>query len=120
MKPAMYLGVGLAGGVGALLRFVVDTVVSDRLSTAFPAGTFVVNVSGAFALGLLSGTLLPLQAMQVIGVGAIGGYTTYSTWAFETHRLAEGGRLRLAVANGIAGMAVGLAAAALGGLVAHG
>lgn len=103
----MLLGVGALGGVGALARFLLDGAVSDRMGGAFPWGTLAVNASGSFALGLLGGGTL-------LGTGLLGAYTTFSTWMLETHRLAEEGRMRLAVVNVVGSLAVGLAAAALG------
>jgi CrcB protein len=104
---AAVLGIGALGGVGALARFLLDGALSERAGSAFPWGTLAVNASGSFALGLLGPT-------DLVGTGLIGAYTTFSTWMLETHRLAEEGRVRLAVLNVAGSLAVGLAAAALG------
>jgi fluoride exporter len=110
--------VGVAGAVGAPLRYVVDTLVGDRLGSTFPMGTLVVNVSGSFALGLISGLVLfdglGSGPNVVVGSGLVGAYTTFSTWTFETMTLVEEGQVGLAVRNVAVSAAVGAAAAAAG------
>jgi fluoride exporter len=110
--------VGLAGAVGAPLRYVVDTLVSARVEGAFPFGTLVVNVSGSFGLGLLSGLAiyhgLPGTAKLIVGTGLVGAYTTFSTFSFETVALLEEGEARLAARNVAFSAVVGAAAAAAG------
>ena len=119
-----WLLVGVAGAVGAPLRYIVDTLVSDGVEGTFPLGTLTVNVSGSFALGLLSGLViyhgLSASPNLILGTGLIGAYTTFSTFSFETSALVEEGEGGLAVlsvvANGLAGAgaaAAGLALAAL-------
>lgn len=108
-----WVGLALAGGVGAVLRLLVDGSLS-RWGQGLPAGTFVVNVSGAFVLGLLDGLVLPPHAALVVGTGLVGAYTTFSTWMFETQRLVEERRLVPAVGNVVLGVAVGVGAAVLG------
>jgi CrcB protein len=99
MSVLVLLGAAAGGGVGAVGRFVVDRAVAARLGRAFPFGTLLVNLSGAFALGLLVGAAVQGDAYRLAGTGLLGGYTTFSTWAFECHRLAEDGEGRLAAAN---------------------
>jgi fluoride exporter len=110
--------VGVAGAVGAPLRYVVDTLVGDRLGSTFPMGTLVVNVSGSFALGLISGLVLfdglGSGPNVVVGSGLVGAYTTFSTWTFETMALVGEGELGLAVRNVGVSAVVGAAAAAAG------
>ena len=110
--------VGVAGAVGAPLRYVVDTLVGDRLGSTFPMGTLVVNVSGSFVLGLISGLVLfdglGSGPNVVVGSGLVGAYTTFSTWTFETMALVEAGELGLAVRNIGVSAVVGAAAAAAG------
>lgn len=108
-----WVGLAVAGGVGAVLRLFVDGSLS-RWGQGLPAGTFVVNVSGAFVLGLLDGLVLPPHAALVFGTGLVGAYTTFSTWMFETQRLVEERRLVPAVGNVVLGVAVGVGAAVLG------
>ncbi|MEB3034124.1 fluoride efflux transporter CrcB [[Mycobacterium] nativiensis] len=118
MSPLVWVCVGLAGGVGAVLRFVVDRAVARRVASAFPAGTLVVNLSGAAVLGLMSGLVLPAEVTLLAGTALIGSYTTFSTWMLETHRLAEERQFRTAAANIVAGIVLGLAATELGRWVA--
>jgi fluoride exporter len=104
----------VTGGAGALARLGVDGMVSRRLSGAFPAGTLVVNGSGAFALGLVTGIGVSADVALVIDTGLIGAYTTFSTWMLETHRLTEDGRGGLAVWNIGGSVVVGVVLASAG------
>ena len=121
MSAGVLLGLGLLGGLGAIARFLLDGAVSGRLGRAFPYGTLAVNLSGAFALGVLVGAQVSENAYALAGTGFVGAYTTFSTWMLETHRLAEDGRTRAAVANVAVSLALGLLVAwlgrALGGLL---
>jgi CrcB protein len=112
------LAVALAAGVGAVARYVVDAVVRGRTRAPFPYGTFVVNISGSLLLGLLTGLSLhsglSSTAVVVGGAGFAGGFTTLSTWTWETVALTEAGEVVAAGINVVASLAVGLAAAAAG------
>lgn len=118
MTPSLFVAVAVAGGVGAAARFVVDGLVRARLGSAHPWGTTVINVSGSFALGLLTG--LALQAVVapewklVLGTGLLGGYTTFSTASVETVRLLAAGRRGAAVANGLGMLVACVGVASLG------
>lgn len=114
MSWAVWVGVAMLGGCGALARFGLTLLVADRLHPHLPLGTMAVNVSGAFLLGLLAGTSLGGDGRLLLGAGAIGSYTTFSTWMLETQRVGEAGRRRLAVTNILLSIALGLGAAALG------
>jgi CrcB protein len=114
MSPALWLAAGLVGGLGALLRFLLDGAVSSLVAGEFPWGTFTVNISGSFALGALVGRALHGNALLLAGTATIGSYTTFSTWMLETHRLGEDGDRWLLVLNVLVSLAVGLGAAALG------
>lgn len=109
-----WLGVAVAGGAGAVLRLLVDGSVTQRFAAGLPSGTLVVNLSGAFVLGLLDGAVLPEHVALVVGTGLVGAYTTFSTWIFETQRLAEERQLVRAAANLGLSVLAGLAVAALG------
>ena len=106
--------VALAGAIGAPARYLVDVAVQRRIAQPFPWGTFVINASGSFLLGLLSGLALPTQAALLIGTGFCGAYTTFSTFSFESVRLMEEGAGLGALANLAGSVAAGLAAAAAG------
>jgi CrcB protein len=114
MSPLVLIGVGLLGGAGALARFLVDGAVAARLGRSFPFGTLAVNLSGAFLLGLLVGAVTDDDALRLAGVGLLGSYTTFSTWAFESHRLGEDGQRGLAALNFGASLVLGVLAAWLG------
>jgi fluoride exporter len=118
MSAVAWVGIALLGGCGALARFGLTLLVADRFHPHLPLGTLAVNVSGAFLLGLLAGSTLDGDARLVLGAGALGSYTTFSTWMLETQRLGEAGKRRLALANLVLSIALGLAAVALGRYVA--
>ncbi|RAX16989.1 fluoride efflux transporter CrcB [Pseudarthrobacter sp. AG30] len=119
MNVATIILVGVAGGLGAATRFVVDGLVRSRARTALPVGTIVINVTGSFLLGLLAGAVIvhaaPVELQAIAGTGFLGGYTTFSTASFETVRLIQSRRTGLALLNGI-GTAVAAVAAAAAGL----
>jgi len=120
-KAALMLvwgGVLLAGGAGAVLRFVVDRTVARRAARSFPFGTLTVNVSGAALLGLLGSLALNRHAALLADTAFIGSYTTFSTWMLETQRLGEERQVLDAVANVVASIVLGLAAALLGQWIA--
>jgi CrcB protein len=107
----MVLAVGAIGGAGAIARFLLDGAVSERVGRDFPFGTLAVNLTGAFVLGILAGAALSGDAQRIAGTGLLGAYTTFSTWALESHRLGEDGRLRLGAANLAVSLVLGVAAA---------
>jgi fluoride exporter len=119
---AVALAVGLAGGFGALARYLLDGVVQDRTSGLFPFGTFTVNVVGSFVLGVVAGVVLrhgaPATLESIVGAGFCGGLTTWSTASWESIRLVEEGSVATAVRFTAANLVVSLAAAAVGLLVA--
>lgn len=105
------------GGVGAVARFVLDGLIGARFGRELPLGTFAINVSGAFVLGLLDGLALSGDAMVIAGTATIGAYTTFSTWMLETQRLAEDGEYGSAALNVGVSIVAGFAAVVLGHLV---
>jgi fluoride exporter len=107
--------VALGGGLGAAARYLSDTAVSQRNGTrVFPFGTLLVNVSGAALLGALTATVNKHGLISAgIGVGFCGGFTTFSTFTWETLALAEDGMPRLAVGYVAASLVLGLTAAGL-------
>jgi len=108
----------VAAAIGAPARYLVDGYVQDRSTGVFPRGTFVVNVTGCLALGILTGLALhhgvAPSTRTVIGTGGLGAYTTFSTFTFETVRLAEDGAVGAAARNAAGSFVVGLAAASIG------
>jgi CrcB protein len=108
----------VAGGLGAVARFVLDTVVRARVGGAFPWATLLINLTGSLLLGVLTGLVLfrgaPDQLRLVLGTGLCGGYTTFSTASFETVRLVQQHDTPRAVAYSAASVLGSLAAAGLG------
>lgn len=115
--------VALGAAVGAPLRYLTDRAVQARHDSVFPWGTFVVNAAGSLVLGLLTGAAnaggLGNGVMALLGTGLCGAFTTYSTFSYETLRLAERGWRFLAAANVAASLLVGLGAVVLGVNVAR-
>lgn len=124
MNVLTILGLAVAGGAGAGLRYLLDRLVPAR--GGFPLGILVVNVTGSFALGVLTGlgSVIAPDAAFVLGAGLLGGYTTFSTVSVESVLLAERGRWMDAAANLLGTLVVAAAAAAggiaLGSLIAGG
>jgi CrcB protein len=114
MGVNVWTAVGLIGGAASVARFLLDGAIGSRLAGGFPWGTFAVNVSGSFALGLLAGAGVSGTVLTLAGTAALGSYTTFSTWMFETHRLGEDDDRRLLAANLIGSLVAGLVAAYVG------
>jgi CrcB protein len=114
VSAVVLAGVAVLGGFGAIARFLLDGAVASRAGRDFPYGTLAVNLTGAFLLGVLAGAALSTDAYRLAGTGLIGAYTTFSTWAYESHRLGEDGQLRAGALNFAVSLALGVAAAWLG------
>jgi fluoride exporter len=118
VNPLAWVAFLAAAAVGAPSRYLLDGWIQDRTRGAFPWGTFTVNVSGCLLLGVLTGLglyhELDATTRTVLGTGGLGAYTTFSTFTFETVRLAEEGALDEAFRNAAASFLVGLAAASAG------
>ena len=114
MTALVWIGVALLGGAGAVLRFRLDARVQRRADGEFPFGTTVVNLGGAFCLGLARGLSLTGDSTLLGGTALLGSFTTFSTWMLETERLAEEGDGRLAAVNVAVSVVGGIAAAAAG------
>lgn len=112
------LFVCLGAAVGAPARYLTDRAISSRHDSVFPWGTFAVNVVGSLVLGVLVGAAtrheMPPAVVAALGTGFCGALTTYSTFGYETLRLAEDGARLLATLNVVVGVAAGLGAAAGG------
>jgi CrcB protein len=120
-----YILVGVGGFIGANARFVIARLVGAMFETKFPLGTFVINISGSFVLGLL-GAILAQRVMAsseslrlALGVGFLGAYTTFSTFEYETHALFDDGSWFTATTNMVASLFVGLIAVRAGIIVAR-
>ena len=119
-----YLLILLGGGVGSLARYVVGSAVAARFGTRFPAGTMLVNVTGCFLIGLTM-TLLterlqphPYWRLALV-VGFLGGYTTFSSFEWETYSAVREGGLWIGLGNVVGSVTLGYAAVWLGALLAR-
>jgi fluoride exporter len=119
-----YILVGLGGFIGANARFLVARGVGSAFDTRFPLGTFLINVSGSFLLGILGAVAAHKSspgsdALRLsLGVGFLGAFTTFSTFEFETHSLLSDGAWIAAIGNVVASVLVGLLAVRAGIVVA--
>ncbi|WP_248243386.1 fluoride efflux transporter FluC [Microbacterium kunmingense] len=116
VDPLAFLLLLAAGALGAGSRYVVDTLVQRVWMRTFPLGILLVNVTGSFLLGLLTGAALALDdsLVAIVGVGFLGAYTTFSTVSVETMLFAERGRWRLALGNVVGTLLAAVAAAGAG------
>lgn len=110
--------VALAGALGAVVRFVVDSHVKSKLRTVFPWATVAINVTGSLILGFLAGIVLfgggSGDVQTVIGTGFFGGYTTFSTASVETVRLVHSGRTALGLFQAVGTLVISVGACATG------
>jgi len=118
-----YLAVFLGGGVGAALRFAVATFALRFYSGLFPLGTFLINVSGSFLIGLLMTMFLNRPAIHwawrlFLVVGILGGYTTFSSFEWETFAAMKSGGSPVAALNVVLSVGLGLAGVWVGALIA--
>lgn len=114
MSAPGWVAVGLLGGLAAGARFLVDAEISVRWPSRFPVGILTVNLLGALALGIVAGAGLHGEALAIVAGGAIGSFTTFSTWVLDGHRLERAGRRDLALLNLGLSLLAGFAAVALG------
>lgn len=99
--------------VGSSVRFLTDRFISSRTPSAFPWGTFAVNVVGSFVLGVVVALSGP-EGRLLLGTGFCGALTTYSTFSYQTWSLIESGSVRLALSNVLGSVGCGVLAAAAG------
>ncbi|MFH8617825.1 fluoride efflux transporter FluC [Streptomyces sp. NPDC017979] len=109
-----WLLVVVGAAVGAPLRYLTDRAVQSRHSSVFPWGTLTVNACGCLVLGLVAGAAVSSGTYALLGTGLCGALTTYSTFSYETLRLAERGWSGIAAANAAGSVLVGIGALALG------
>ena len=107
--------VAIAGGVGAMLRFVIDMTIPAKVRARFPWGTWLINITGSFVLGLIAGPLTGAVWGPIFTIGLLGGYTTFSAASLETVSLAEDGHWGPALFYGLGTLVVSVLAA-LGGI----
>jgi fluoride exporter len=108
----------LGGAVGAPLRYLTDLFIQARHESVMPWGTLTVNVVGSLILGALASAVTnagaPAWVLTLVGTGFCGALTTFSTFGFETVRLAQDGWVKASVANVLLGVGLSLTACALG------
>jgi CrcB protein len=112
------LWVALGAGLGAPARYLIDQLISSRRERVLPWGTLFINTSGSFCLGLLAGLAqhhgVDRDLMLMTSTGFLGAYTTFSTFTWETMRLAEDGAVAAALGNVAVSVVAGMTAAACG------
>ena len=113
------IGIALAGALGAVSRYELDQFIGAHLGRAFPWSTMVINVSGAFAIGILFAVLSERidaspTVRATVMTGFLGAYTTFSTLTLETAQLIENGSYGLAAFNTLGSLALGMLAIFLG------
>ncbi|QIK61826.1 chromosome condensation protein CrcB [Leucobacter viscericola] len=108
--------IAVAGGIGAAARYAIDSALTAILKPRFPWGIMLVNLTGSFALGYLTGLALDSDIARIISVGLLGGYTTFSTASIDSVRLVLAKRYWAALLNG-PGMLVASVALAVTGIV---
>ena len=120
MTAAILVGVG--GFFGAIARYFVDRRVTQWTGGAFPWGTFVINVTGSFVLGVLFALIVERAALSSqfrapLMIGFVGAYTTFSTLMLESWRLVEDGAWQAAVVNLGGSVVLGMVAVIVGVMV---
>ena len=119
-----YLLILLGGGVGSLARYAAGTAIASRFGARFPAGTMAVNVTGCFLIGLtmtlLTERLEPHPYWRlVLVVGFLGGYTTFSSFEWETYSAVRAGGFWIGLANIVGSVVLGYGAVWLGSVLAR-
>ncbi len=114
MSAPAWIAVGLLGGAAAAARFLIDSTFAARVDHPFPLGILAINLAGTLALGLVAGAALSGEALVIVAGGAIGSFTTFSTWMLDSHRLADAGHAHLVWLNLGLSLVTGFAAIVLG------
>src|SRR5690349_656291 len=117
-----YLLIVLCGGAGSLARYLIGTAVAARMGARFPWGTLFVNVTGSFLIGLILTVLTERAALHpnwrlALVVGFLGGYTTFSSFEWETYAAVRDGGFWIGAANVVGSVAFGYAAVWVGAIV---
>ena len=125
LDPRPFLGVFLGAGAGGLCRYLINLYVVQKIGPGFPFATLFINVSGSFLIGVV----IELSQTRALGIGPLsrvaltagflGGYTTFSTFAYETLTLGGEGELRLSLAYSLGSVVLGVAACYAGVIAAR-
>ena len=118
MTPLLSLAIAVAGGMGAVCRFVLDGLLTSLSEADFPWPTVLINITGSLLLGLITGFavsgLLPEAWRLVLGTGFLGGYTTFSAAGVDTARLLQQRRWAAGIVHGLGTLVIAVGAAGLG------
>lgn len=115
MNPVLLaLLVAVAGGAGSTLRFLIDVSIPAAARERYPWGTWAINITGSFVLGLIAGPLMGVAWGRILTVGLLGGYTTFSAASLETVTLAEDGRWKTALFYAFGTLVICVAVSLLG------
>jgi CrcB protein len=117
-----YLWVGLGGALGSIARYLVGLLIYERMGTRFPYGTFVINISGCFAVGLVLTVLDERMGLspawrEAIAIGFVGAFTTFSTFEYEALRAIQHGQAATALAYVASSVVLGFTAVWAGATV---
>jgi CrcB protein len=119
--PLKYLLIAVCGGAGSVARYWASSLITVRWGSRFPWGTLVVNVTGSFLIGLVMSILAARSANAnwrlALVVGFLGGYTTFSSFEWETYMHARSGGALVGLANVVCSVVFGYAAVWLGDVV---
>ncbi|MCX7748385.1 MAG: fluoride efflux transporter CrcB [Clostridia bacterium] len=103
-----YFIVGIGGIMGSLTRYSLGKFISSKFKTGFPLGTFIINITGAFLLGIASSIPLAKNLVLLFADGFLGAYTTFSTFMFESYNLNKTSKLSLSLLYILSSVALGL------------
>ena len=114
-----FLLVAIGGAVGSVARFGLGSFVATRLGARFPYGTFIINVTASFLIGFLLTVLAEKTAwspglLYLLSIGFLGGYSTFSTFEYETFRAFQSGEVFIAALNVVLSVGIGFAGVWLG------
>ena len=116
-----FMVVGVGGFLGAIARYMLGTYIGSRYGVRFPYGTFVINMSGCFLIGLILTLLARATASQywryLIPIGFVGAYTTFSTFEYETLRAIQDGQLMTGLLNVLLSLTLGFVAVWVGSVI---
>ncbi|HTC49033.1 MAG TPA: fluoride efflux transporter CrcB [Candidatus Aquilonibacter sp.] len=120
-RQMKYLMVAIGGALGSVLRFWLGSYIGGRLGSRFPYGTFAVNMTGSFLIGMVLTVLAEktqwsMNWRYLIAIGFIGGYTTFSAFEYETFRLFQDGEMRSAMLNVTLSVVIGFVGVWMGAM----